>query len=167
MGLSFGEIVVLAVIALVVIGPKDLPRLLRSAGRMIGQAKRAISDVKRETGLDEVLRGDFQDLERLADHIEDMGPYRGDDAGKRLGTGTVDAFREREYPSIGADSSGLLPEDSDVYVDLQPAPAIPEAPVVARGDSSLDDAAPKSPRTPDASEGPEPAGPEPRVGVHT
>ena len=65
MGLSFGEMVVLAVIALVVIGPKDLPKLLRAAGRMIGQARRAISDVKRETGLDEVLRGDFRDLERL------------------------------------------------------------------------------------------------------
>jgi sec-independent protein translocase protein TatB len=119
MGLSFGEIVVLAVIALVVIGPKDLPRLLRSAGRMIGQAKRAISDVKRETGLDEVLRGDFQDLERLADHIEDLGPYRGDDAQKRLGVAEIDAFRAREYPLIGADSAGLLPEDSDVYADAQ------------------------------------------------
>ncbi|MEO7092483.1 MAG: Sec-independent protein translocase protein TatB [Polyangiales bacterium] len=120
MGLSFGEIVVLAVIALVVIGPKDLPRLLRSAGKMIGQAKRAISDVKREAGLDEVLRGDFQDLERLADHIEDMGPYRGDDpANHRLGAGEAEAFRAREYPVIGADSTGLLPEDSDVYADAR------------------------------------------------
>jgi sec-independent protein translocase protein TatB len=139
MGLSFGEIVVLAVVALVVIGPKDLPRLLRSAGRMIGQAKRAISDVKRETGLDEVLRGDFRDLERLADHIEDLGPYRGDEE-KRLVQGDAEAFRAREYPVIGADSTGLLPEDSDVYVDAQtfsPAdgnelpPDSPGAPAVA------------------------------------
>ena len=167
MGLSFGEIVVLAVIALVVIGPKDLPRLLRSAGRMIGQAKRAISDVKRETGLDEVLRGDFQDLERLADHIEDMGPYRGDEPDKRLGTGIVDAFREREYPPIGADSNGLLPEDSDVYVDAQPILPAPEAAAVARGEASLDDAAPESPLTRDAPEAPDAASPERRAGVPT
>ena len=128
MGLSFGEIVVLAVVALVVIGPKDLPRLLRAAGRMIGQAKRAISDVKRETGLDDVLRGDFQDLERLADHIEDLRPYRGDEPDKRLGTAEADAFRAREYPTIGADAGGLLPEDADVYAD---------APTFARGGSAL------------------------------
>ena len=76
MGLSFGEILVLAILALVVIGPKDLPKLLRTAGRIIGKAKRAVADVRRDTGLDEVLRGDFQDLERLADHIESVDPYR-------------------------------------------------------------------------------------------
>ena len=136
MGLSFGEIVVLAVVALVVIGPKDLPRLLRSAGRMIGQAKRAISDVKRETGLDEVLRGDFQDLERLADHIEDLRPYRGDAVDKRLAVGDDEAFRAREYPQIGADSTGLLPEDADVYVDAE---------IVPRGEPVSEQPAPASP----------------------
>src|SRR5439155_13243544 len=134
MGLSFGEIVVLAVIALVVIGPKDLPKLLRAAGRLVGQARRAISDVKRETGLDEVLRGDFRDLERLADHIEDLGPYRGD-APRETGAngltpgGEPPGFRTREYPPIGADSALLLPEDADVYPDTTPnAPEMASAP---------------------------------------
>lgn len=118
MGLSFGEIVVLAVLALVVIGPKDLPRLLRSAGRMIGQAKRAIADVKRETGLDEVLRGDFRDLERLADHIEELGESK---PGRPvLVDGEPPGFRLREYPPIGADSVLQLPEDADVYPETTP-----------------------------------------------
>jgi len=114
MGLSFGEIVVLAVLALVVIGPKDLPKLLRSVGRLVGQAKRAISDVKRETGLDEILRGDFRDLERLADHIEELGNEK-PTARAVLVNGEPPAFRTREYPLIGADSMALLPEDADVY----------------------------------------------------
>ena len=130
--IGWPELMLIGIVALVVIGPKDLPRLLRSAGRMIGQAKRAISDVKRETGLDEVLRGDFQDLERLADHIEDLRPYRGDDVvDKRLAAAEDEALRAREYPLIGADSTGLLPEDSEVYVDAQ---------VVTRADPSLDEA---------------------------
>ena len=129
MGLSFGEIVVLAVIALVVIGPKDLPKLLRAAGRMIGQARRAISDVKRETGLDEVLRGVFRDLERLADHIEELGPYRGDAPAKLTPKGEPPGFRVREYPPLGADSALLLPEDADVYTAApSPAPEIASAP---------------------------------------
>jgi sec-independent protein translocase protein TatB len=127
MGLSFGEIVVLAVIALVVIGPKDLPKLLRAAGRMIGQARRAITDVKRETGLDDVLRGDFRDLERLADHIEELGPYRGDAPQKLTPKGEPPGYRLREYPPIGADSALLLPEDSDVYADAAPTSATVKA----------------------------------------
>ncbi len=117
MGLSFGEIVVLAIVAMVVIGPKDLPRLLRMAGRLIGQAKRALADVKKETGLDEVLRGDFRDLERLADHIEDLGPYRGD-APKELLVDDGAERRAREFPAVGADSIGLVPEDASVYADV-------------------------------------------------
>ncbi|GAC1373349.1 MAG: Sec-independent protein translocase protein TatB [Polyangiales bacterium] len=115
MGLSFGEILVLAILAMVVIGPKDLPKLLRTVGRFLGQARRAIADVKRETGLDDVLRGDFEDLARLADHIEDMG---GASPPRALPTsGELPGFRLREYPPIGADSSALLPEDAGVYAD--------------------------------------------------
>jgi sec-independent protein translocase protein TatB len=135
MGLSFGEIVVLAVIALVVIGPKDLPKLLRAAGRMIGQARRAITDVKRETGLDDVLRGDFRDLERLADHIEELGPYRGDANEKLTPKGEPSGHRTREYPPIGADSATLLPEDADVYPD---APALASATTVLGSIDALD-----------------------------
>lgn len=43
-GIGFFEIVVVAVIALVVVGPKDLPRLMRLAGRLVGQAKRMASE---------------------------------------------------------------------------------------------------------------------------
>jgi sec-independent protein translocase protein TatB len=117
-GFSFGELVVLAVIALIVVGPKDLPKILRTAGRTIGSIRRLVSDVRRETGLDEVLRGDFQDLERLADHIERLDvPKRPEalDSEEDLG-----ARREREYPRIGADAYGMLPEDAPVYGDLLP-----------------------------------------------
>jgi sec-independent protein translocase protein TatB len=41
---GFLEIVVIAVIALVVVGPKDLPHLMRMAGRMAAQARRMASE---------------------------------------------------------------------------------------------------------------------------
>ncbi|MBI1276425.1 hypothetical protein GC177_10735 [bacterium] len=40
MGLSLPEILVVAVVALMVIGPEDLPRVMRSFGRMVGKIKR-------------------------------------------------------------------------------------------------------------------------------
>ena len=144
MGLSFGEIVVLALVALVVIGPKDLPKILRMAGRFIGQAKRTVADVRRETGLDDVLRGDFRDLERLADHIETLEPYRGEAPTKELVPSPYDV-REREYPRAGADAHGLLADETSVYPDDPPVSidvdelerALPEA------DASLASHAPR------------------------
>lgn len=43
-GIGFFEIVVVAVVALVVVGPKDLPRLMRLAGKAVGQARRMASE---------------------------------------------------------------------------------------------------------------------------
>jgi sec-independent protein translocase protein TatB len=131
-GLSFGEIVVLAFLALMVVGPKDLPKMLRSAGRFLGQARRAIDDVRKETGLDDVLRGDLRDLERLADHIERLEPYKGDGAPVEPVRPKIDwaSLRLREYPAIAADGGALMPEDSVAYSDLPmhaPPPAL-EAP---------------------------------------
>jgi len=137
--------VVLATIALVVVGPKDLPKILRAAGRAVGQARRFVTDVRRETGLDEVLRGDFRDLERLADHIEGLENVRP----KVIEHPVVDmrALREREYPAVGADAFGLLPETSLVYPDLTPMADVPAEEAAANGPPppAPADAAPAAP----------------------
>jgi sec-independent protein translocase protein TatB len=146
-GFSFGELVFIALLALIVIGPKDLPKILRTAGRTIGQIKRVVSDVRRETGLDEVLRGDFQDLERLADHIENMegDQKKGPEQLELPNIENEKIRREREYPVIGPDAYGMLPEDAMVYSDLPtyaspedevaPKISVPEG-VVAQGDAT-------------------------------
>lgn len=47
-GFSFGEILLLAVIALVVIGPKQLPEFARQIGRLLNEIKRSTSDFAEE-----------------------------------------------------------------------------------------------------------------------
>lgn len=61
--IGFFEIIVVAVIALVVVGPKELPRLMRMAGRMAAQARRmagefqsAFNQMARESELEEMRR---------------------------------------------------------------------------------------------------------------
>ena len=57
-GLS--ELMVIAVVALVVIGPERLPRVARTAGLLLGRLQRYVSDVKsdinREIQLDELKK---------------------------------------------------------------------------------------------------------------
>lgn len=46
--IGFSEIALIAVVALVVIGPERLPRVARVAGRMLGQLQRYVHSVKSE-----------------------------------------------------------------------------------------------------------------------
>ncbi|GHA11006.1 hypothetical protein GCM10007989_01640 [Devosia pacifica] len=58
LGLGWTEMLVLGVVALIVIGPKDLPAVMQQVGKYVGQIKRLGSEFQREvnrsTGLDEV-----------------------------------------------------------------------------------------------------------------
>src|SRR5580704_7585353 len=70
-GLSFGELMVLLIVAVVVLGPKELPRYLRKAGQFAGQLRRMASDMRQKSGIDEVLRSegidmDIAEIRRLA-----------------------------------------------------------------------------------------------------
>ena len=55
-GLGYSEILVIAVIALIVIGPKRLPELLRNVGKVMGQLRRASDDLRREILFSDEIR---------------------------------------------------------------------------------------------------------------
>ena len=58
--ISFTEILVIAVVALVVIGPERLPKVARTLGHLFGRAQRYVNDVKndiqREMELEELKK---------------------------------------------------------------------------------------------------------------
>ncbi len=64
---GFSELIVIALVALIVIGPERLPRVARTMGALLGRAQRYVNDVKadiqREVDLDELksIRSTFQD----------------------------------------------------------------------------------------------------------
>ncbi|MBI3938586.1 MAG: Sec-independent protein translocase subunit TatB [Betaproteobacteria bacterium] len=72
--IGFSEIVVIAVVALVVIGPERLPRVARTLGHLFGRMQRYVNDVKadiaREMELDELkrLQANVEDAARSIEH---------------------------------------------------------------------------------------------------
>jgi sec-independent protein translocase protein TatB len=58
--IAFSEIVVIAVVALIVIGPERLPKVARTLGHMFGRLQRYVNEVKadinREMELDELRK---------------------------------------------------------------------------------------------------------------
>ncbi len=51
--IGFAELIVILLVAFVIVGPKDLPKVARTLGRWVRQAKEMYRDFKNEMGLDE------------------------------------------------------------------------------------------------------------------
>ena len=61
--LSISEIAIIAIIATVVIGPKELPRALATAGRWMAKARGVMANFR--TGLDAMVReAELQEMEK-------------------------------------------------------------------------------------------------------
>lgn len=53
--IGFAELLLVLVIAYVIVGPKDLPKVARWLGRMVRRAKQLIRELKQEVGWDEMM----------------------------------------------------------------------------------------------------------------
>ncbi len=134
-GLSFMEIVVLLLVAVVVIGPRQLPTMLRTAGRWITKLRRMAFDMREQSGIDDVLRNEGleQDIRQLRALMRkgnvldalaidvDAEIARGGRQRPARAEGTVSPqdddidMSDREYPTAGVDAYGLGTEDMDPY----------------------------------------------------
>ena len=62
-GIDSGEILIIAVVALVVIGPRDLPRLMRTIGNWVGRARGMARHFR--TGFDTMMReSELEEMEK-------------------------------------------------------------------------------------------------------
>ena len=63
-GIDSGELLIIAIVALVVIGPKDLPRVMRTIGNFVARARGMASHFR--AGVDNMIReSELQDMEKL------------------------------------------------------------------------------------------------------
>lgn len=61
--IGFDELLLIAVVAIVVIGPKDMPAALRTAGRWIGKIRRTSAHFR--SGIDAMIReAELEEMER-------------------------------------------------------------------------------------------------------
>ena len=70
-GLGFGELVIIAIVAMVVIGPRDLPKVMRKAGQWAGKLRRMAAEARAQSGIDDILKDstlgtDIHEIRKLA-----------------------------------------------------------------------------------------------------
>jgi sec-independent protein translocase protein TatB len=65
--IAFGELMVIGVVALIVLGPERLPRVARTAGHLLGRFQRYVAEVKADINREIELA----DLKKLQTSVED------------------------------------------------------------------------------------------------
>ncbi len=69
--LGWSELLIIGVAALIVVGPKDLPKMLRTLGQYAGRAKGIAREFQRS--MDEAARqADLEELKDVKDSLDDL-----------------------------------------------------------------------------------------------
>ncbi len=120
-GIGGGEIVVIGVVALLVVGPKDLPKLLRQLGRFVGRMRAMADDFKTS----------FEDMARQSE-LDDLRKE-------------VEALRNSQtLPVISDVKAEMTSIESDIHQSLnatpvQPVESVPLEPPARPMDPALAD----------------------------
>ncbi|MDT3670823.1 MAG: Sec-independent protein translocase protein TatB [Aromatoleum sp.] len=120
---GFSELVVIAVVMLIVVGPERLPKVARTAGHILGRLQRYVSDVKSDIQREMQL----EDLKKLQQQVEQQA--RELESSVRGQMAKVEAEVDATAAEVKADLSGLQ----------RPAPvteASPSTPIAAATDVS-------------------------------
>lgn len=109
--ISFTELMLIGVVALVVIGPERLPKVAKTVGHLLGRAQRYVNDVKgdiqREVELDE-LRKMKEDMESAARSMQTSMQQTESSLRKELESpvqdikGEIDEFKSDFEPQMTA-----------------------------------------------------------------
>ena len=158
------KLLILGIVALIVIGPKDLPALLRTIGKYIGIIKRQAADFRAQ--FDEAMReSELQqlkkDMESIQRETETAVREAEHSVNKQLSDaqGSVDAALADNKPGtdylsdpLAPSADGLPAPQSDTAVVPQPAaPAVPGPAEHAEAGGGVPDKSAEPGRTPEKS----------------
>jgi sec-independent protein translocase protein TatB len=89
--IGFSELVLIGILALLVLGPKRLPEVARTAGRWMAQLRRFVTNVKQD--FDRELHGsELSELRKLKQELDDTRRAFAD-SGSRLAQNLADSDR--------------------------------------------------------------------------
>lgn len=165
-GMGFGELVLVVIVAIVVIGPKDLPKVLKKLGMWSGKLRRMAFDLRSQSGIDDVLRGeglgkDIAEIRKLARgeiesvsrdiRIDDGPAYTPPDPYVDAALGASFVSEDREHPIVGPDGFDAMPDTSFVFDASFPRSPLDRDPLYRTG--SVDGIVPDDPAPDDGDDG--------------
>ncbi len=97
--IGFTELVIVAIVGLLVIGPERLPGAIRTASAWLGRIKRGFNDIKRE--VEQELHNDavMQELKQTGQQLREESSQLGDDV--RKAAADINPLDERPASDAG------------------------------------------------------------------
>jgi sec-independent protein translocase protein TatB len=131
--IGFSELMVIAIVALVVIGPERLPKVARTAGHLLGRLQRYVqnvkSDINREMQLEELkkMHSDIQDSARSFERSISSGIQEVEQTFEHTVQSTEDAVKElsAEAQAIPSGVAAVAPPVEPVAVTDPVALTVP------------------------------------------
>lgn len=117
--IGFSELMVIAVVALIVIGPERLPRVARAAGHLFGRMQRYVNDVKsdisREMALDDLrkLQASMQDAAQSIEQSVSQEMRSAETEMNKISSDAQAALNEADKPAGESVASADKPESAD------------------------------------------------------
>ena len=142
--MSWGEVMVIGGVALIVIGPKDLPKALRTVGQMTTKVRRLASEFQSQ--FNEAMReAELEDVRKEVEGLNRQVSSAASSAFNPIQTirdelkGAIDTppvypvvYDPASAPSASSDpgSAGLVPvaEEAGPIPQIEPAPSVPHSP---------------------------------------
>ncbi|HKW38570.1 MAG TPA: Sec-independent protein translocase protein TatB [Burkholderiales bacterium] len=121
---GFSELMVIAVVALIVIGPERLPRVARTMGHLFGRLQRYVNDVKADINREIEL----EELRKFKTTFEDAA--RGFESSVTSAVSSVQA----EAAKTGSELNSLA-QGGETASSASPQAAQPAAPAQEAGDA--------------------------------
>jgi sec-independent protein translocase protein TatB len=124
--IGFSELLVIAIVALIVIGPQRLPKVARTMGLLFGRMQRYVNDVKadisREMELDELkkIQSSMEDTARSMRESVEKGVSETEGELNKV-TQSADPFNDIGGSSSAAAKPKVDPYDNP-FADPEPAP---------------------------------------------
>jgi sec-independent protein translocase protein TatB len=131
--IAWSELALIAAVALIVIGPKDLPRVMRNLGQWTRKARAMAAEFQRN--LDDMMRE--AELDEIRKEVEKVSPAEFKANLEKL----VDAKGIEEAVKIDSDKPAAPPEPTPA-----PAPAAAVEPLPAAPEPAPAPAAPLAPK---------------------
>lgn len=99
-GIGAGEMLILGLVLVVVVGPNSMPRFIKSVGRALREFRAASDELRKQAGIDELLKDDPIGVKSLANEL--TRPAQTAPKPKPMGKLSDKELRQ-ERPSEGAD----------------------------------------------------------------
>jgi len=138
-----GKLVVIGTVALIVIGPKDLPRVLRQVGNVVGKMRRMASEFQGQF-MDAMREADVENIKKEMQGAADLAKFDVAFDPIRDVKEQITAAVEGDVTpgaSTNADAPAETPEIGDLGIEHAPPPeklaveaAFEDAPVIAAQD---------------------------------